>query len=411
MLVSDFWFPNDICPPISKAFDYAITLADRGQTFNMNKATAINLTLPKDATQAIPIGSRIRSFQGGAGQLTFVAESGATVVSETGNLTTQAQYAMVTAEKIAANTWLLFGAGLTVTSNVIARTVSHNDVLSTASKTASWSFTVPANKLSTNKSIVIEMWGDYLQNNGTSKTITLEMVFGTTVMWADISSAITANATRHPWSIRVILNADGTASSEQLSGKVSCSAVAATTNLGDIGILLTAVTGWEASILGPASEDSTVDKTFTFNVTHSASSASQSWRLFGGIAYMLGEGQKGDSTPGPQGIAGTGTGTFPTSANSPQSGSYTLQSSDIGQRLAASTSSTQTITVPNQSTLAMSDGQMFGIHVTSTGVVTVAGGLGVTLHPATIVSSRQDGVIWVVRMDTSNNFLVLGDFL
>lgn len=414
MLVTDLWFPNDICPPITKSADYAITLADRGQTFNMNKASAINLTLPKDATQAIPIGSKIRAFQGGAGQLTFVAESGASVFSETGNLTTQALYSTVIAEKIAANTWVLSGAGLTVTSNVIARDATDLTVANTTAKSTAWSVAVAASKLGLDKTIVFEIGIEITIGNATN-AITVTVDFGGTTMYADVTAGTTAVVgVPHPMFLRFTLSEHGGITNSQvLGGHISMgTAATTTTGKGDLGAIIANGTGFSSPISGAASVDSTASQNFVVSLTMSAgNNVANTWTRKNAIAYMLGEGQKGDSTVGPQGIAGTGTGTFPTSPNSPQSGNYTLQSSDIGQRLAASTSSTQTITVPNNSTLAMTDGQMFGIHVSSTGVVTVAGSVGVTLHPSSIVSSRQDGVIWVVRMDSTNNFLVLGDFL
>lgn len=410
MTVKDEWQKNLVRQVISYAVDHTVTAADRGQILNMNKATAIALTLPQDSAATIPIGTQIKSFQGGAGQLSFVAGTGATVVSETGNLTALAQYAMITAEKIAANTWLLSGAGLTLTSNVLDRDMSVNDVVNVATKTTVYSFTILAGKLGTNKQIVIDLAGDFFNNSGAARAITLEVKLGSTVLWADASGAMNASASRHPWTMQIKLAAGNATNVQNCTGFFAMSNVGATTQLGDLSAPPAAATGAASAFGGVAAEDSTTNLTFTVSITHATNNASLSFRRQQAIAYLAGEGQKGDTTVGPQGIAGTGTGTFPTSANSPQSGNYTLQSSDIGQRLAASSTVSQTITVPNQSTLAMSDGQMFGIHVSSTGAVTVAGGLGVTLHPATIVSSRQDGVIWVIRMDSSNNFLVLGDF-
>lgn len=87
---------------------YSAVLGDVGKLVTCTNAAAITVTLPKDATQAIPVGSQI-TFQGrGAGKITFAAESGATA-DGTPTLITRAQYSAVTAIKIASNTWTLVG--------------------------------------------------------------------------------------------------------------------------------------------------------------------------------------------------------------------------------------------------------------------------------------------------------------
>lgn len=87
---------------------YSAVLSDVAKLVTVTNASAITVTLPKDATQAVPIGARIDFVQLGAGKITFAAESGATV-NGTPTLITRAQYSAVTAVKIAANTWLLIG--------------------------------------------------------------------------------------------------------------------------------------------------------------------------------------------------------------------------------------------------------------------------------------------------------------
>jgi hypothetical protein len=88
---------------------YSIVLADAGSLIKFSNASAITVTAPKDATQAIPIGCYLDLMQVGAGQVTVVAESGATL--QTSGLTdkTRAQYSRLGLQKVAADTWSLFG--------------------------------------------------------------------------------------------------------------------------------------------------------------------------------------------------------------------------------------------------------------------------------------------------------------
>lgn len=87
---------------------YTIVLADEQKLVTLNNAAAITVTLPQDSDVAIPVGGQVHFAQLGAGQVTFVAGTGATV-NGTPGLKCRAQYSTVTAIKRAANTWLLVG--------------------------------------------------------------------------------------------------------------------------------------------------------------------------------------------------------------------------------------------------------------------------------------------------------------
>ncbi|GAA5198492.1 hypothetical protein [Microbacterium jejuense] len=90
------------------ATTYSAVLTDVGKLVTLTNAAAIAVTLPKDATAAVPTGARIDFLVLGAGKATFQAESGATV-NGTPTLVSRAQYSAVTAVKVASNTWILVG--------------------------------------------------------------------------------------------------------------------------------------------------------------------------------------------------------------------------------------------------------------------------------------------------------------
>lgn len=87
---------------------YTPVLADVGKLVTLTNAAAITVTLPQDSDVAVPITTSIDFVGLGAGLATFVAGTGATVVG-TPSLVARAQYSVITAIKIAANTWLLAG--------------------------------------------------------------------------------------------------------------------------------------------------------------------------------------------------------------------------------------------------------------------------------------------------------------
>lgn len=84
---------------------YTTPLASISKTIIRNTAGASTHTWPKDATQAIPVGTVIDVLNIGAGTVTHSAEAGASLV--TGSTTSHTQGKRITAYKVAANTWLL----------------------------------------------------------------------------------------------------------------------------------------------------------------------------------------------------------------------------------------------------------------------------------------------------------------
>lgn len=95
--------------------DYTLTLADSYQVLvPMNKATAIALKIPTNATAAIPVGSVITVLNKGVGTCTISAvTSGTTTVLSAGATAaspTLAQYKSAALIKTATDTWYVVGA-------------------------------------------------------------------------------------------------------------------------------------------------------------------------------------------------------------------------------------------------------------------------------------------------------------
>ena len=98
-----------------KTDDYTVAIVDSYQVLvSMNKATAVALKIPTNATAAIPVGSVITILNKGAGLCTISAvTSGTTTVLSAGAVAaspTLAQYKSAACIKVATDTWYVVGA-------------------------------------------------------------------------------------------------------------------------------------------------------------------------------------------------------------------------------------------------------------------------------------------------------------
>ena len=92
---------------------YTFTLADGNNTLvTLANAAAIALTIPTNASVALPVGAILNFAQTGAGQVTLSGASGVTVTSTGGTAATpktRVQYSGATAIQTSANNWLILG--------------------------------------------------------------------------------------------------------------------------------------------------------------------------------------------------------------------------------------------------------------------------------------------------------------
>jgi hypothetical protein len=84
-------------------------LTERDSMIEINKSTAVTLTVPADSTVDYPIGTSINILQTGAGQVTVAPVSGTVTINATPGLKLRAQWSSATLLKRAANTWVLLG--------------------------------------------------------------------------------------------------------------------------------------------------------------------------------------------------------------------------------------------------------------------------------------------------------------
>jgi len=87
---------------------YTLALADGGQVVTLTNAAAITLTVPANASVAIPVGTTTSIAAMGAGTVTIAAASGVALRRLAG-LSTIGQYSRVTLMKTGVNTWVASG--------------------------------------------------------------------------------------------------------------------------------------------------------------------------------------------------------------------------------------------------------------------------------------------------------------
>lgn len=88
---------------------YTAVLGDANGFIRFTNGSAINFTIPTNASVAFPIGSTIEFEQAGAGALSLVAAGGVTINSRGADLTLAGQYSVGAVKKVATNTWTAMG--------------------------------------------------------------------------------------------------------------------------------------------------------------------------------------------------------------------------------------------------------------------------------------------------------------
>lgn len=89
----------------AQIIDYTLVIGDAFKYIEMNKATAINLTVPPNSSVAFDVGTVIPVRRIGAGPLTIVQGAGVTVTGSSGALTDPGQNVTIYLRKTGTDTW------------------------------------------------------------------------------------------------------------------------------------------------------------------------------------------------------------------------------------------------------------------------------------------------------------------
>lgn len=88
---------------------YTLVLADGSRLVTCDNAAAITVTVPTNATAAIPVGTYVDLMQLGTGQITVAAAGGVTLRVSGLTAKARAQFSRLGLQKIGTDTWSLFG--------------------------------------------------------------------------------------------------------------------------------------------------------------------------------------------------------------------------------------------------------------------------------------------------------------
>lgn len=88
--------------------DYTLVLTDAGAYIRMNKATAVNLNVPTNASVAFPVNTMATIIQAGAGQVTLVG-AGPPTLNSPETLKLRTQFSSCTIKKVATDVWDVAG--------------------------------------------------------------------------------------------------------------------------------------------------------------------------------------------------------------------------------------------------------------------------------------------------------------
>lgn len=146
-----------------------------------------------------------------------------------------------------------FDLRYTKTLDVSSSTVS---VTNTAAATTIYSYSVPANTLGTDKGLRLNISGQYLNNSGANRKVTITVSYGGTTMISQATPNIATSATTGNWGITVYLMAANATNAQRarLDGSFEAGTAA------DVVI----------NDNGTASVDSTTNQTLTVTVANSA---------------------------------------------------------------------------------------------------------------------------------------------
>ena len=144
-------------------------------------------------------------------------------------------------------------------------------------ETALWSKVLAGNYLSTDRTLVVVITGDFLNSSGGGLTVRFRFKLGATTMVDTGAIAIASNAARQPLRIEFDLTNLGATNSQELEGYIglskNSSGAAFTTGLGNA---TTQDPTWRFE--GVAAEDTTSAKTLQVTVELGSTSASLSCR-------------------------------------------------------------------------------------------------------------------------------------
>lgn len=176
------------------------------------------------------------------------------------------------------------------TPRLLARTTTLVDVNNSTTETTLFTATVPAGVMGTNRTLRLQIDGDYLNNSGLTLTTseTLRIYFGGSVIWADAGKAHAASANRKPLSITVRITNAGATNSQVLGGTITLGGSPSTTGIGEYGDdEIDAQTAIGHATASPPAVDTTAAQTLSVSVQHGQAATTISYRLYSATLELV----------------------------------------------------------------------------------------------------------------------------
>jgi hypothetical protein len=92
-----------------KTTDYTISLTDASKIIEMNSSSATTVTIPANSSVNFPVGFSLDVVKTGTGELSFIADSGVTILSKSGAVTLTNQYSGVVIYQRSVDQWVIIG--------------------------------------------------------------------------------------------------------------------------------------------------------------------------------------------------------------------------------------------------------------------------------------------------------------
>jgi cell division septation protein DedD len=110
---------------VEKTSSFTLDIADSFKSIKLNGSSPITLTVPTNASVAMPIGYQFNFLELGTARTTFVPANGVTINSKNGQMYIDSRYGHATLLKVGTNEWVLYGdiyEGSNVTPTPVAPT-------------------------------------------------------------------------------------------------------------------------------------------------------------------------------------------------------------------------------------------------------------------------------------------------
>lgn len=164
---------------------------------------------------------------------------------------------------------------------VLDRDVTSQEVVNTAVETTVYTFSVPANTLSTNRTLRLHMSGSQLNNSGVTRTLTIRIKYGATTLYDSSGMSLSTNGFRRAIEATLNLTAANATGAQRSDCILNISGTDAVAGAGKL-----VVGDFQANHITVA-EDSTTALTLEITAQHQVADANISFIIENAMLELL----------------------------------------------------------------------------------------------------------------------------